>query len=103
VITETYKGCRIRAVKGKGWEWGRTRVVLNGVDKGHYGGDEPTVVASIKATIDDAERMGVAEARFGPEWFAPGTYDLCPEGHEMPIGGQCGHHWCAAHRIGGTS
>lgn len=98
MIVETYKGRKIRAVKGKGWEWGRTRIVLNGVDKGHYEGDERTVLASIKATIDDAESTGVAEARFGPEWFAPGTYALCPEGHEMPIGGVCGHRWCAAAR-----
>lgn len=98
MIVETYKGCKIRAVKGKGWEWGRTRIVLNGVEQGTYEGDEAKAINSVKATIDHAEKTGPAEARYGAEWYAPGTYTLCPEGHVTAIGGVCGHHWCVAQR-----
>jgi hypothetical protein len=98
VIVETYKGRKIRAVKGKDRWWGSTRIVLNGVDQGHYDGDEAKAVASVKRTIDAAESVGVTEARYGAEWYAPGTYDLCPVGHETPIGGECGHHWCVSRK-----
>jgi len=96
VIRETYKGCKIRATTGR--EYYSTRIVLNGVAQGDHVGDPEKVVAYIKATIDYAEQTGPAQARFGPEWYTPGTYELCPEGHVMPIGGECGHHWCAAQR-----
>lgn len=98
MIVEKYKGCKIRAVKGKGWEWGRTHVVLNGVKQGTYEGNEATAIDSVKRTIDHAEQTGPGEARYGAEWYTPGTYALCPEGHVTAIGGQCGHHWCAKHR-----
>ena len=96
MIVEVYKGLKIRAVKGKGSRWGYTRIVLNRVDQGHYLGDEATAIGNVKATIDHAETVGVAEARYSAEWYAPGTYDLCPEGHVTPIGSECGHDWCAS-------
>ena len=98
MIVETYKGCKIRVVKGKGSRWGYIRIVLNGVDKGYYLDSDTGAIQSIKATIDYAEEIGTADARFGPEWYAPGTYDLCPEGHVTPVGGACGHPWCVAQR-----
>lgn len=97
MIVETYKGCKIRAVKGKGYDWGKTHIVLNGVEQGAQMGDPEKVIASIKATIDYAEQTGPAEARFSPEWYTPGTYEMC-DGHVKPIGGPCGHTWCVNHR-----
>lgn len=94
MIVETYQGCKIRAVKGKGWDWGRTHITLNDVRQGTFEGDEARAIASVKASIDHANQTGPAQARYGAEWYTPGTYEIGACGHPRPVGGTCGHHYC---------
>ncbi|MEU3986136.1 hypothetical protein AB0F77_39775 [Streptomyces sp. NPDC026672] len=95
---ETYKGRKIKVVAGKGRNWGTTRQFVNGVDLGPFQGDEDAALRSLRGDIDFADSVGPASGRCNPEWFAPGTYELCDEGHATEIGGECGHHYCAEKR-----
>ncbi|MFD9442100.1 hypothetical protein [Streptomyces sp. NPDC060001] len=95
---ETYKGRKIKVVAGRGNGFGRTRVTLNGVELGSWMGDEDKTLRSIRGSIDHADEVGVSSARYGAEWYAPGTYELCDEGHAKEIGGECGHSWCVEQR-----
>jgi len=92
MIRETYQGCKIKVVKGR--EFGWARVIVNGVDQGDHIESQEKALESAKGTIDYALRVGVGSGRFPACWYAPGTYELCAEGHAKPIGGECGHHWC---------
>jgi hypothetical protein len=92
---ETYKGRTLKVVRGRGADFGYSLVNLNGVDMGKYLGDEGAALASFRGSIDHADEVGVSSGRYGAEWYAPGTYELCEHGHAMPIGGECGHHYCA--------
>lgn len=95
---ETYKDRKIKVVKGRDADWGYTRVTLNGVDMGKWMGDEDAALRSIRGTIDHADEVGVSSGRYGADWYAPGTYELCEHDHAKPIGGECGHHYCAEQR-----
>lgn len=95
---ETYKGRKLKVVKGRGMDWGYSRVTLNSVDLGKYMGDEETALRSVRSYIDHAEEVGVSSARYGAEWYAPGTFELCDGGHAKEIGGECGHDWCIKQR-----
>lgn len=95
---ETYKGRKIKVVAGKGADWGYTRVTLNGVDMGKSMGTEDHALTQTRGYIDHADEVGVSSARYGSEWYAPGTYELCGEGHAKEIGGECGHSWCTKQR-----
>lgn len=96
MIRETYKGCKIKVIKGR--EFGWTRVIVNGVDQGDHIESQERALESAKNTIDFALKVGVDSGRFGAHWYAPGTYELCEEGHAKPIGGECGHHRCVRQR-----
>ena len=92
MITETYKGRKIKVVKGR--DWGHSRVLLNGVDRGSFAETQQAALASIKGAIDHADRVGVSSGRYPAEFYAPGTYELCEHGHAMPVGGPCAHSSC---------
>lgn len=92
--TETYKGRKLKAVKGRGVDWGYSRVTLNGVNLGKHLGGEDAALKWMRGGIDHADEVGVGSGRYAPEWYAPGTYELCDSGHAKPIGGPCGHSWC---------
>jgi len=92
VITETHKGRKIKAVKGR--EWGWTRLTLNGVNLGESIGDQQRAIAGLKGSIDHADDVGVGSGRYGAEYYAPGSYELCEHGHARPVGGPCGHPYC---------
>nr|WSW58446.1 hypothetical protein OG513_07555 [Streptomyces sp. NBC_00998] len=96
--TETYKGRKLKVVKGTGRDWGRTRQYVNGVDQGAWQGDEDAALRQLRGDVDFAESVGPGSGRCAPEWFAPGTFELCEEGHAKEIGGLCGHHWCVEQR-----
>ncbi|MFD9205916.1 hypothetical protein ACFVZM_06500 [Streptomyces sioyaensis] len=95
---ETYKGRKIKVVAGRGADWGYTRITLNGVDMGKWVQGEDEALRSTRGTIDHADEVGISSGRYGAEWYASGTYDLCDEGHAKEIGGECGHHWCVEQR-----
>lgn len=95
---ETYKGRKIKVVAGRGADWGYTRVTLNGVDMGKSMGNEEGALTSTRSYIDHADEVGVSSARYGAEWYAPGTFELCDGGHAKKTGGECGHSWCVEQR-----
>ncbi|HLL34158.1 MAG TPA: hypothetical protein VK545_09755 [Streptomyces sp.] len=99
---EIYKGRSIKVVKGRGADFGYTRLTLNGVDQGKWMGDEDAVLRSIRGSIDHADEVGVSSGRYAPEMYAPGTYELCDEGHAKEIGGECGHRYCTELRVEAT-
>jgi len=63
---ETYRGVKIKAIKGKGAEWGYVKLWINGVPQGREMGiDEAKTVANQHGWIDAA----IAEPdRYAPEW-----------------------------------
>ncbi|MFE0326273.1 hypothetical protein ACFW08_05590 [Streptomyces sp. NPDC058960] len=91
---ETYKGRKIKVVAGRGADWGYTRITVNGVDKGKWMQSEDEALRSTRGTIDHADEVGIDGDRYGAEWYAPGTFELCDEGHPKEIGGECLHSWC---------
>jgi hypothetical protein len=95
---ETYKGRKIKVVAGRGAEWGYTRITLNGVDMGKWMQSEDEALRSTRDTIDHAGQVGINGDRYGAEWYAPGTFELCSEGHVQEIGGECLHSWCIKQR-----
>lgn len=96
--TETYKGRKLKVVAGRGRDFGRTRAVINGAEQGTHLGDEEAALKWLRGGVDHADEVGVASGRYGPHWYAPGTYELCDEGHAKPLGGLCGHDWCVKQR-----
>lgn len=82
MTTETYRGVRIRIVKGKGNYWGYTLARVNGHDQGRrIGTDEQEHLANLRATIDHAQ---AEPDRYSAEWQAghKGTRDAtCWQGH----------------------
>jgi hypothetical protein len=95
MITETYKGRKIRVKKGP--EWGSVDATVNGVFAATAGcyGDQAKAVAQIRTQIDHIDLEPVNGERWGAEWYAPGTYELCERAsHPMVIGGPCQHQTC---------
>lgn len=94
MIRETYKGRKLTARKGR--EWGSVAVTCNGVPVATPSGrDLGKALDYVKATIDFCDREPVNGDRWGPEWYAPGTFEMCPEGiHPQVIGGPCEHSTC---------
>lgn len=95
---ETYKGRKIKVVAGRGADWGYTRITLNGVDMGKWRQSEDEALRSTRGTIDHADEVGINGDRYRPEWYAPGTFEICDEGHAKEIGGECLHSWCVKQR-----
>lgn len=94
MIRETYKGRKLIARKGH--EWGTTAVTCNG---------EPIAAPStrdlagaldyVKATIDFVDSEPVNGDRWPAHYYAPGTFEMCPEDiHPQVIGGPCEHSTC---------
>lgn len=98
MITETYKGRKIQIVKGRGRDFGYSRVTLNGTDLGKWLGDEERVLQSLRGYVDTAESDGINGNKYGAEWYAPGTFELCENGHPREIGGECLHSYCIERR-----
>lgn len=99
MITETYKGRKIRIVKGRGRDFGYSRVTLNGTELGKWQGDESKVQGRIRGSIDGVDAVGgINGDKYGVEWYAPGTFEVCENGHPKEIGGECLHSYCIERR-----
>lgn len=92
--TETYKGRRLKVVKGRGRDWGYTRVTLNGADLGTHMGDENSTLRWLRGSIDHVDETGMGSGRYGAEWYAPGTYALNEAEHVVVPGGTCSCGYC---------
>jgi hypothetical protein len=95
MITEKYKGRKIRVKKGR--EWGTVAATINGAwaPTGGCGSDQDKAVQGIRDMIDFVDRDPVPDgSRWGAEWYAPGTYRLCQHGHPAPLEGPCRHPYC---------
>lgn len=97
--TETYRGRRLKALRGRGRDSGYTLGWVGGVEKIRHLGDEDGALRSLRGFVDHADEVGVASGRYGAEWYAPGTYELCGHGHAKPLDGLCGHPYCAERRL----
>jgi hypothetical protein len=98
VIRETYKGRVLLVTKGR--ERGTLVCTVNGYTLDRPAGrDEGRAMASLRSWIDLVDRDEVVDGgRWAAEMYAPGTYQLCPEGHPVAIGGLCRHSYCTARR-----
>jgi hypothetical protein len=99
MIRETYKGRKLKVVKGRGADYGYSSATLNGVDLGKHMGDEAAAIQWMKGTIDHADEVGMGEGRYGGEWYAPGTFELNEHGHVVAPGGICSCGYCEERRI----
>jgi len=98
MLTETYKGRKLRVKKGK--DEGTLVGSVNGTPvTWPIGRDEARVITELRAQIDWIDREPVNGARWGAEWYVPGTYTLCAEGpHPVALGGECQHPYCIRKR-----
>lgn len=95
MIRVTYKGRQLKAVKGN--SFGKSRIFVNGVDRGEWLGTEAAQIESAKRTIDDVDSRPF-EGRWGQEWYAPGTYELNEHDHVVAPGGVCSCDYCVTRR-----
>ena len=98
MITETYKGRKLKVKKGR--EWGTLIGTVNGTPATWpTGRDEAAAMAAMRSQIDYIDREPVNGERWGAEWYAPGTYTMCGEGiHPVALGGECQHFTCKRRR-----
>jgi hypothetical protein len=98
MIRETYRGRKLTARAGKGSDWGRILLTVNGEALyAPVGRDERAALGTVKAQVDFIDRdPSVDGDRWAACWYAPGTYEMCPGGlHPQDIGGPCRHSSCA--------
>lgn len=98
MITETYRGRKLTARKGR--EYGTVVVTCGGEPVSWPMTTDPASgLAGVRATIDFVDREPFVNGdRWGACWYAPGTYEMCQEGiHPQDIGGPCRHSTCVEH------
>ncbi len=101
MLSETYKGRKLRVRKGR--EWGTVDATVNGsyaAISGAGRGDQGKALAQLRAQIDFIDREPVNGDRWGAEWYAPGMFTLCESGHPVAINGECEHFTCKQDRNG---
>lgn len=96
MIRETYKGRKLKVVKGG--EYGYVRLFVNGVNRGTSLRTEAACIENAKSTIDFVDETPY-EGRWAEEWYAPGTYELNEHGHVVAPGGICSCDYCEERRI----
>jgi len=95
VLTETYKGRKLKVARGR--EWGTLTGSVNGTPVSWpISRDEAAVLADLRNQVDWIDREPVDGARWGAEWYAPGAYAICERSgiHPVALGGQCRHPYC---------
>lgn len=91
MIRETYKGRKLKAIKGKAF--GKSRISVNGTECGEWFGTQADVIEWAKSTIDDVDSRPF-EGRWAECWYEPGTYELNEIGHVTAPGGVCSCDLC---------
>lgn len=96
MIRETYKGRKLKVVKSGD---GGLKGSVNGqVTETRYGVPEQEVIAQFHRDIDQVDRTPV-NGGYAAYWYAPGTYELCENGHPKPPGEPCRHSYCQARAV----
>lgn len=95
---ETYKGRKLTVRKGR--EYGTTVVTCNGE---HFATpstyDQAAALEYARRTIDYVDSEPVNGDKWPANYYAPGTYEMCPEDiHPQAIGGPCLHTTCIRKR-----
>jgi hypothetical protein len=95
VIRTTYRGRAIKVLAARGKPHHR-KMVINGYTVNHaWQGDDVQAVNWFKQIIDQMDAAGgpgVSAARLhytAPHWWAPGTFDVNPNGDATQPGGVC--------------
>ena len=91
--TETYKGRRLKVVKDKA-SGGLVGSINGQPMPAEYGVSEQKIIGQFHRDIDLVDRLPI-DGGYGAYMYAPGTYELCGEGHPVAIGGECLHSYCA--------
>lgn len=98
MITETYRGRKLRVTKGS--EWGTVDATVNGeyALAAACGSDQARAIQQLRATIDFIDQEPVNGDRWAAKWYAPGTYTLCRLDHPVALEGECQHAVCVRQR-----
>lgn len=95
-MTRTHAGCKIKVRAGRRASWGRMVATVNGE---HFPTaeqmDEPKAIAEIVRHLDHVHASPVDGSRHPGSYYAPGTYEMCDEGHPRALGEECVHPYCA--------
>lgn len=95
MLTETYKGRKLKVTKGR--EWGTLVGTCNGTPVAWpISRDEAACMQGIRSQIDWIDERPVDGGRWGTEWYAKGTYTICERSgiHPVALGGACLHPYC---------
>ena len=89
---ETYKGRKLKVVKAAG---GGLVGSVNGQPMpARYGVPAQEIIAQFRSDIDHVDQAPVDGGRWGAYMYAPGTYELCGNGHPRTPGEPCKHPYC---------
>lgn len=93
MIRETYKGRKLKVVKGP--HGGLVGSVNDQPMPTIYGTTEQKIIQQFHRDIDYVDREPVNGASWGAYWYAKGTYEICDLGlHPRGIGEPCRHPSC---------
>ena len=98
MIRETYKGRKLKVVKGA--DCGLVGSINGQPMPTRYGVPEQEIIEQFHRDIDLVDRTPI-NGGYGAYMYAPGTYELCEEGHPKVIGEQCRHSYCQRARTAG--
>jgi hypothetical protein len=95
MIRETYRGHKLTVARGGTGGCGMVGSINGQPMPARYGVPEQEVIAQLRRDIDFVDQDPVIDGgRWGAYMYAPGTYELCENGHPRTSGGPCRHSYC---------
>jgi hypothetical protein len=95
MIQETYKGRKLKVVKGGEGGTGLTGSINGQPMPVRYGVPKQEVIEDLRRDIDFVDQAPVDGGRWEACMYAPGTYELCEKGlHPKAVGEPCRHKSC---------
>jgi hypothetical protein len=98
VQTETYKGRKLKVIGGRGRDRGYVLTYVNGVVFSKSCESQDSALRILRSYVDAVDAKPIDGSKWAHHWYAPGTYELCQDGHPREIGGECRHPCCADER-----
>src|SRR5258708_6616083 len=81
MIRETYHGRKLTARAGKGTDWGRILLTVNGeAVYAPMGRDERAALDQLRRQINAIDAEPINGNAWDARWYAPGTFEMCPAG-----------------------